>query len=446
MKKLGRFISCMICFVMLFSSTFVYAEETEEEMPFFLSDVYTEDVRGQKFIYEVVEILYPYYPAFLPFGDRYRYAAYELGYLDSRKDVNGSALTYELCMSIMDRIVEQQEWKTSYDFGDVELTDTLSQEVANDIYLYLEEMSKDGVKSFVKPLGNLVFFSELYNLAKFCEMGTNKNNIYNLAGVIEGDIVYSLDNEVYNQKEFTSYLMNAVENDYETVTFYIYRGEDIVESVLYLDSTIEYVYDKVVIYTTGDASVGALTYMDIATGQLSSLGHSISFGEGIKYPHISLSAYTTTVESVEKSVNGSVGSLVVSGYLEEVAYITENTSKALYGEPVYTQYLKTDTCADYFEYTDGNDIFEKGSARKGTAYMYTNVLGDFDYYEIEISDVNKTDSYDFEFKIVDKRIKEEFGGIVKGMSGTPIIQNDMYVGCVSGVFLNNVTSGYGQFE
>ena len=69
-------------------------------------------------------------------------------------------------------------------------------------------------------------------------------------------------------------------------------------------------------------------------------------------------------------------------------------------------------------------------------------------YEIEIEKIYKENNYDNKsmlIKITDKRLLDKTGGIIQGMSGSPIIQNGKFVGAVTHVLVNNPTEGYGVF-
>jgi len=79
----------------------------------------------------------------------------------------------------------------------------------------------------------------------------------------------------------------------------------------------------------------------------------------------------------------------------------------------------------------------------------SNISGDtVEKYEIEILKVmryNENSTKGMVIKVTDKRLLEKTGGIVQGMSGSPIIQNDLLIGAVTHVFVNNPAKGYGIF-
>ena len=82
----------------------------------------------------------------------------------------------------------------------------------------------------------------------------------------------------------------------------------------------------------------------------------------------------------------------------------------------------------------------------GTAYIYSTVYGkDAAKYEISIVKVDKgnKDNRNFVIKVEDKALLDKTGGIVQGMSGSPIVQNGKLIGAVTHVFINDPTRGYG---
>ena len=86
---------------------------------------------------------------------------------------------------------------------------------------------------------------------------------------------------------------------------------------------------------------------------------------------------------------------------------------------------------------------------EGPAYILTTIDGDkVEKFEINISKVNRqreAGSKGLEIEVTDKRLLAYCGGIVQGMSGSPIIQNNRIIGAVTHVFVNNPTKGYGIF-
>ena len=90
----------------------------------------------------------------------------------------------------------------------------------------------------------------------------------------------------------------------------------------------------------------------------------------------------------------------------------------------------------------------KQEVKKGTAYLRSSVNGTIMNYEIEIIDIDHRDKNENKgilFVVKDLRLLETTGGIVQGMSGSPVIQNGKLVGAVTHVLVNDPTRGYGIF-
>ena len=91
------------------------------------------------------------------------------------------------------------------------------------------------------------------------------------------------------------------------------------------------------------------------------------------------------------------------------------------------------------------EVGRKQEIEAGKAYLYANLEGRARMYEIEIEDIkiNARDNKSMEIRVTDKKLLKLTGGIVQGMSGSPIIQNGMLIGAVTHVFVNSPTKGYG---
>ena len=91
----------------------------------------------------------------------------------------------------------------------------------------------------------------------------------------------------------------------------------------------------------------------------------------------------------------------------------------------------------------------KQQVRTGDAKILTTILGETpEYYDIEITNINyreKSPTKNMIIVIKDERLLNATGGIVQGMSGSPIIQDNKLVGAVTHVFVNDPTKGYGIF-
>lgn len=186
--------------------------------------------------------------------------------------------------------------------------------------------------------------------------------------------------------------------------------------------------------------IGTITYIDPESKIYGALGHEIMMNESENRVEVKNgSIFSSYVNGIDRSINGSVGSKNATiTYEDKIGTIRKNTSTGIFGS--FDALLpKKDT----IEVANWNDI------KLGKATIYTITDGDkINEYEIEITDLNKKDiktNKSISFKVTDKTLIEKSGGIVQGMSGSPIIQNGKIIGAVTHVLVDEVNKGYGVF-
>ncbi len=182
--------------------------------------------------------------------------------------------------------------------------------------------------------------------------------------------------------------------------------------------------------------VGTLTFVT-QDGRFGALGHYIIDGDSglsdeLNYGNI----FSTTVTDVIRGERGKAGGLVaeVNRLSTPIGGICRNTNIGIYGQ--YT--------AEY----NGElyKIASKGEAKPGAAQVFTTIDGDEPkFYDIDIVKVvSQSDAAEKGMVIAvrDKELLEKTGGIVQGMSGSPIVQNGVLIGAVTHVFVQDPTRGY----
>ena len=143
------------------------------------------------------------------------------------------------------------------------------------------------------------------------------------------------------------------------------------------------------------------------------------------------------VTSINKSRNGHVGSKNANIlFNKKIGNINKNTVNGIYG--TYTSSLPK---KDLISLADFDEI------KKSEAYIYTVTNNNaIKKYKIKILDKypsKKDTTKAISFEIIDKDLINKTGGIVQGMSGSPIIQDNKLIGAVTNVLVDNVTLGYG---
>ena len=143
------------------------------------------------------------------------------------------------------------------------------------------------------------------------------------------------------------------------------------------------------------------------------------------------------ITSIDASTDGNPGSKNAKFYYHTVyGDIDKNTKFGIYG-----------TYTDSYDKTNLIPVASPEEVKVGTATIYT-VLEDekVEEFEIEITKVNENSEIkNISFEITDERLLEKTGGVVQGMSGSPIVQNGKLIGAVTHVVTDNVTTGYGLF-
>ncbi len=188
--------------------------------------------------------------------------------------------------------------------------------------------------------------------------------------------------------------------------------------------------------------VGTLTYARKDNKRFGALGHAIVDNDTRIKAEISSGAlYSCVIEGYVKGVEGKAGALkgVFNKDLKKVSSIDSNNNYGLYGS--YDDRLIRD-----------RPLIKVGSRdtiRPGKAYICTTISGSIpQLYEIEIIKTayqNAPGEKSMVIRVTDLRLLRTTGGIVQGMSGSPIIQNDNLVGAVTHVFINDPTKGYGMY-
>lgn len=185
------------------------------------------------------------------------------------------------------------------------------------------------------------------------------------------------------------------------------------------------------------AGIGTITFFDPKTGEFGALGHGITDSDtGLLMPLLDGAVMSSTVKAVKMGSAGTPGQLRGEFDLtRDTGTLRANTELGVFG------------VLERSEITNGQPIptASSGEVHEGRAVIYANVSGDsVDEYEIEILKVlDPTGAQNLLLRVTDEDLIAKTGGIVQGMSGSPIIQNGKLVGAVTHVLVNDPTKGYG---
>lgn len=208
-------------------------------------------------------------------------------------------------------------------------------------------------------------------------------------------------------------------------------------------TTMNLIKDENNIYKTGlyvkdeIKGIGTLTFIDPSTKLFGALGHEIiekSTGQILEVKDGKI--YNSKVTNIEPSRDGNPGEKNAL-FKNEIGEIKENTNKGIFGK--YNEKLPEKT---KYKVAKQNEI------KTGEAKILT-VLNDEEVkeYKIEILKISDKEekTKNLLFEITDKELLETTGGIVQGMSGSPIIQDNYIIGAVTHVVVDSPTKGYGIF-
>lgn len=226
------------------------------------------------------------------------------------------------------------------------------------------------------------------------------------------------------------------------ITLEVIRGKNVIqvklEKVLAKDE--EY---KIGVWLREDTEgIGTLTFVT-EKNQFAALGHGITDVDTGKLIQLNKgSVYPAEVEDIRKGKAGNPGELIGSvslGKMNCIGEIKSNTSLGITGNISATDYI--------YQEEKALSIGLKQEVKKGKAWILCQMGDAVEKFEVKIEEinVNSNDNKGMVIKVTDKKLLKRSGGIVQGMSGAPIIQNDKVIGAVTHVFVNDPTGGYGTF-
>lgn len=184
--------------------------------------------------------------------------------------------------------------------------------------------------------------------------------------------------------------------------------------------------------------IGTMSFIR-ENGNYAALGHEIYDSETATHiPFCAGKIHSCKILGVKKGENGEAGALLGSlSAQSDYGTVTCNNNFGIAG-----QYKNTLDKADLVEVADRSQI------KAGAAQIRTTVDDKPEYFDIEIIKTSKKHGRiekGIVFRVTDKRLLNKTGGVVRGMSGSPIVQDGKLIGAVTHVFLNDFTKGYGVF-
>ncbi len=259
-----------------------------------------------------------------------------------------------------------------------------------------------------------------------------------LAGVETKDIITHIDGvSVMRNEEILKILEHS---NGAPIVLSIKRGTDSMEIEFTPALASDGKYKAGLWVRDSTAGLGTFTYFDPSSNKFAGLGHAIcDVDTGDIIPVYEGSVVGASIFDVIKGEKGTPGQL--SGVFEEsykIGTLNINSESGVFG--------------DYYEsYVPRGELIEVGhhsEVVEGPAYIVSSPENNPKYYEILITKVQKgdiTNTKNMSIEVVDEELLSLTGGVVQGMSGSPIVQNGKLIGAVTHVLVNDPTRGYGIY-
>lgn len=303
-------------------------------------------------------------------------------------------------------------------------------------------------KTSVVPLGNTVGL-KLYTsgvlVVGMSEIEGNDNNKYRPyenTGIEEGDMIISIDD---NTITCTTDLLETVSksNGKQLNVEYVREGESVETSITPVMAT-DNKYKLGLWVRDAAAGVGTVSFYEPSTKTFAALGHGILDVDTEQLLDIAKGDFVTTkILSITKGKKGSPGK--IQGSIENQTTIGEvykNTEFGVYGKLNNINSLNINI-SNAMEVATRDEI-ETGPA-KIICTLEDNKTKEYDIEIQKIYKNNNENNKSMLVKVTDKELTEKTGGIIQGMSGSPIIQNSKVIGALTHVLVNDPEMGYGVF-
>lgn len=259
----------------------------------------------------------------------------------------------------------------------------------------------------------------------------------------EGDIITQINDIQINKVSQLINIINSSEG--KSIEIKCYSKDNIEKQMRITPIEVEKNQFKLGIWARDVAAgVGTLTLYNKNTNEFAALGHGISDIDTENLIKIESGELTTTnIQDIVKGEKGKSG--IMKGTLEnksKIGEIYKNTSNGIFGKI-------TDKTQIQIDYSKEMSVAKRNEIKEGPAKILAQLDNEkVQEYDIEIEKIfiaNNNTNKSMLIKITDSELLEKTGGIVQGMSGSPIIQNNKFVGAITHVLLEKPEKGYAIF-
>ena len=256
------------------------------------------------------------------------------------------------------------------------------------------------------------------------------------ANLRAGDKIIKInDKEVINIEEMLKVIENS--NNKSNIKITYLRGNKTNDTSLKLSKSSDNIYKTGLYVKDSISGVGTLTFIDPNTKLFGALGHEIiEKNTGQKLEIKDGKIYSSTVTGITRSDIGKPGEKAARYDSSDIfGNVKENTTSGIFGN-----YTSTIPNKKLYK------VAKEDEVKTGNATIFTVIDGNtIESFAINILRINKSTTKNILFEITDSRLLKNTGGIVQGMSGSPIIQDNFIVGAVTHVVVDDPTKGYGIF-
>jgi stage IV sporulation protein B len=264
------------------------------------------------------------------------------------------------------------------------------------------------------------------------------------AGIEVGDVILKVDGqEVYSDQDVANAIHRAGEKQGYSELFMTHKGEPIQKRVTstYCAETKRF---RIGLYVRNEAAgVGTLTFYEPESKKYGALGHVINDADtNQRIDVLNGNVVASTIFAIEKGKRGHPGEKIGS-FVNQSKFtgnIEKNCISGIFGS------LEGEINNPYFK--EPIPVAWESEVKEGPAKIYTVLEGEkIEEYTVQIERImkNRTDSKNMVVRVTDSKLLEKTGGIIQGMSGSPIVQDGKIVGAITHVFVNDASRGYGVF-
>ena len=265
---------------------------------------------------------------------------------------------------------------------------------------------------------------------------------YENTGIEEGDTIVKINDNLINSTDDLIEKVN-MSNGEEVEIEYIH-DEQTKECSITPVKTSKEEYKLGLWVRDSAAGVGTVTFYEPSTQSFGALGHGITDIDTGDLLNIASGEFVTAkVLNIKKGEDGNPGKIQGTVEAQEtIGEITKNTEFGIYGKIQDLSSLNIDTSKEM-------EVAMREEIELGKATILCSLDNQtVKEYEIEITKIYRDNNYNnksMEIKVTDEELIEKTGGIIQGMSGSPIIQNGKFIGAVTHVLVNSSTEGYAIF-